>query len=168
MKRSATGAMELGMRRIRIISIGRPRATGLDEAARDYLRRLNRYVPAVETPLRDGPAELSAAERSAREGRSILEALAPADRPIALDERGQTLASPVLARQLGQWLEDPAALPCFVIGGAYGLSDEVRSRCRTLLSLGPLTLPHELARVVLLEQLYRAMTILRGHPYHHG
>lgn len=159
---------EQRMRRIRIISIGKPKATALDQAAREYLKRLGRYVPVVEDQLRDGPAEMPAMERCQREGLGILSALGPADYAVGLDETGRSMTSPALARCLGQWLEDPATQPCFIVGGAYGLSDDARQRCRTLLGLGPMTLPHELARVVLLEQLYRAMTILRGHPYHHG
>lgn len=82
--------------------------------------------------------------------------------------QGSSYSSEEFAAGLEKWLEDPIRRPCFILGGAFGLSDEVRERCDRLISLGPMTLPHELARVVLLEQLYRAMTILKGTGYHHG
>ena len=86
---------------------------------------------------------------------------------ISLDRKGRLFTSRQLSSALKVWLETPGRTPCFVIGGAYGLSRDVVSRSDLTLSLGPMTLPHELARVVLLEQLYRADAILRNLPYHH-
>jgi len=95
--------------------------------------------------------------------------LAPGAVPVILDERGEPWSSRELAAKLKAW-EDAARTPWFLVGGAFGLSDEVRERARVggaMFSLGRITLPHELARVVLLEQLYRAASINKGLPYHH-
>ncbi len=116
--------------------------------------------------LRDGKAS-DRERRMAEEGRAILAKLGPRDLLVVLDENGRSLASRELASRLGQLLEDPGRRPCFVVGGAFGLPPEVLARADLTLALGPETLPHELARVVLYEQLYRASSILAGAPYHH-
>lgn len=84
---------------------------------------------------------------------------------IALEESGKQYDSPTFSKTLQRWLDD-GKKPTFVIGGAHGLSDEVRERADTTLSLSPLTFPHEMARAILVEQLYRAMAIANGSPYH--
>ncbi len=85
-----------------------------------------------------------------------------------LDSRGETFASEALARWVGARRDGGQQTLIFAIGPASGWSDGARKRAQTLLSLGPMTLPHELARLVLAEQIYRAFTILAGHPYHTG
>ena len=86
---------------------------------------------------------------------------------ICLDEKGKEMTSVELSKHLLHWTEDPNLTPCFVTGGPFGLSEEVRKAARVKLSLSKMTLPHELARTMLLEQLYRAASILKGSPYHH-
>ena len=86
---------------------------------------------------------------------------------VALDERGRSMSTDAFARWLGG-RRDRAEDTTFVIGGAFGLDDEVRKRASLLLSLSPWTLPHDMARLLLAEQLYRAGTIIRGEPYHKG
>ena len=139
------------------------------EAAEHYQRRLGRWRRVELVEVRDGEAALAPLARSAQEGRRLLEALAagtPQRAALALDEGGETLDSSGLAALLRRF--DEAALrPAFVIGGPFGLSPEVRSACGRSLSLSAMTWPHELARVLLLEQLYRAECILRNIPYHH-
>ena len=85
---------------------------------------------------------------------------------IALDQRGKTLASEDLAKQLGRWRDDGAAAAVFLIGGPDGLSPDLRRTAGLTLAFGAATWPHQMVRVMLLEQLYRAATILAGHPYH--
>jgi 23S rRNA (pseudouridine1915-N3)-methyltransferase len=108
----------------------------------------------------------SAAARKADEGRTILEHLPGDVRLIALDERGKTIDSHGFAQQLTHWRDDGKAGVSFVIGGADGLDPDFVKRADLMLSFSPLTWPHQLVRIMLAEQLYRATTILSGHPYH--
>lgn len=154
------------MKTIRLLVVGAAKAPWFREAASHYLTALRRHVPVEEVVLRDGKAS-DRERRMAEEGRAILAKLGPRDLLVVLDENGRSLASRELASRLGQLLEDPGRRPCFVVGGAFGLPPEVLARADLTLALGPETLPHELARVVLYEQLYRASSILAGAPYHH-
>ncbi len=159
------------MAHLRLICVGRLKKPFWRQAAEHYLASLSRLVKVELVEVRDAPGSCPPAERPAVEGASVLERLGPGDLPICLDMRGRAVSSEDLARMLGGWLDDPAYTPCIVVGGAYGLPPEVTrpvGRRSEMLSLGPMTLPHELARVVLLEQVYRAASILRGLPYHHG
>lgn len=151
----------------RFLWVGRLKEPFFRDAAAHYLTRLKPLLAWEETVAKDAPGKLPPAEKSAREAKALLDALGPKDFVVCLDERGSELSSRELAGKLRQWTEDPNSKPCFVVGGAYGLTDELRARARFLWSLGRMTLPHELARVVLLEQVYRAATIIKGLPYHH-
>ncbi|MEC7140174.1 MAG: 23S rRNA (pseudouridine(1915)-N(3))-methyltransferase RlmH, partial [Pseudomonadota bacterium] len=104
-------------------------------------------------------------ESKAREGTDLLAALPGSSFVIALDERGEDMTSPDFARLLGDRLDQGQSLS-FIIGGADGLSDDVRECADRLIRFGRLTWPHQLVRGLLLEQIYRAETILLGHPYH--
>ena len=105
------------------------------------------------------------ADRRAEEGAAILDKAAPAVL-VAFDERGKTLTSEAFAQRLAAWRDQGRAAAHFVIGGADGLDEHVRAAADLVLSFGALTLPHQLVRVLVVEQLYRALTILAGHPYH--
>jgi 23S rRNA (pseudouridine1915-N3)-methyltransferase len=107
-----------------------------------------------------------AARRCAEESISLLRLARAADVVMALDDKGKMLTSPAFAQLLGKIRDEGAKTTALVIGGADGLSPEMRDRARIKLSFGLITLPHQLARIVLAEQLYRAATILAGHPYH--
>ena len=137
------------------------------DAAAHYLTRIKRWRHLEYTETRDGDAALPPDQRNALEGRRIIEALAPQDVALVLDERGEKLTSPQLDALLRQLDQDARGRACFIVGGAWGLDDSVRQRAFKVLSLSDMTLPHELARVVLLEQIYRAECILRKVPYHH-
>lgn len=137
------------------------------DAAAHYLTRIKRWRHLEYTEVRDGDAALPSDQRNALEGRRIIDALSPQDVALVLDERGQKLSSPDLAALLRQLDQEARGRACFVVGGAWGLDDSVRQRAFKVLSLSDMTLPHELARVVLLEQIYRAECILRKVPYHH-
>jgi 23S rRNA (pseudouridine1915-N3)-methyltransferase len=155
------------MNRIRLLLVGELKAPWALAACAHYGEALARYVRFDQTVLRDAKNAKDPVRRREAEGQAVLAAITPRDRVIGLDERGRAFDSKGLAARLSAWLDDPGRAPCFVVGGPYGHGDAVRARFDETLSLGPCTLPHELARVVLLEQLYRGMTILAGHPYHH-
>ena len=156
------------MNRIKFVFVGELKASWAAEASRHYLEALSRHVRCEMSLVRDAKEAKDQKTRMRKEGQALLSSLGPKDRVVGLHEQGKALGSRGLAAKLGGWLEDPGRAPCFVIGGPYGVSSEVEARFDERLSLGPYTLPHELARVTLLEQLYRGMCILAGHPYHHG
>jgi len=110
----------------------------------------------------------SAARRCAEEGAALLRLARGAETVIALDARGKALTSEAFARLIGQARDGGTATAAILIGGPDGLAPDVREAASMLLSLGAITLPHGLARIVLAEQLYRAAAILSGHPYHRG
>ncbi len=87
---------------------------------------------------------------------------------VALDETGKSIGSAAFAEQIGRWRDESVADAVFIIGGADGLSPELRRRARLSVAFGAATWPHQMVRVMLLEQIYRAATILAGHPYHRG
>ncbi len=152
--------------RVSLLAVGRPRHGGLAESIADYETRAARYWPLDVIEVREEVARGAAIEvvRDREAGR-LLERIASDARIVACDPGGETLDS----AQFAKWLNDQrdrAQSVAFVIGGAYGLGEAVRQRASRRLSLAPWTLPHELARLVLAEQLYRAGTIVRGEPYH--
>ena len=108
----------------------------------------------------------SAASRKAEEAKALTAQLPPTGITIALDERGKTLGSEDFAKRIGRWRDDGKQAVSFVIGGADGLDPGFVQSADLTLSFSPLTWPHQLVRIMLAEQLYRATTILSGHPYH--
>jgi 23S rRNA (pseudouridine1915-N3)-methyltransferase len=150
--------------RLMIAAIGsRPRAA-FDDLARLYLERIAAYLPgsakktAVETPLfRTERSFWDAIDRERARTAPLL---------VLLDERGKTMDSPTFAAWFGRERAADRQLIVFALGPADGWSAPSRERADRLLSFGPMTMAHELARVVHVEQLYRALTILAGHPYH--
>ncbi|QJT07535.1 23S rRNA (pseudouridine(1915)-N(3))-methyltransferase RlmH [Oceanidesulfovibrio marinus] len=155
------------MRTIRLIAVGKLKQPFFRDAAAHYADAVSRQYKLEETTVKDGPSKLGPEDKSAWEGEKILAALDDRDIPICMDERGKARGSEDFAAWLGGMLEDQNRRPCFIVGGAFGFSPAVRRAGVHTISLGPMTLPHELARVVLLEQLYRASTIIAGIPYHH-
>ncbi len=156
---------------LRLVHPGRPLAGPLDDAARDYQQRLSRHVRVDELfikPRKLGKAHDPAgvADALADEGRRLLEAVGPRDLLVALDREGATWSSEDAAARLDGWMSSGSRAICFALGSAWGLHDMVRQAAHQRWSFGALTLPHDLARVVLWEQLYRAQTIVRGEPYH--
>lgn len=152
--------------RIHVIAVGRARGGPEQELFQSYGRRLKWPVTLKEV---EEKRKLPAAELKLREGELLLAALperAAGAVMVALDESGKRLSSAAFAKQLGLWRDRGIADLAFLIGGADGLSDAVRGRADLLLSLGDMTWPHLLVRVLLIEQLYRGQSILAGHPYH--
>lgn len=149
--------------RITIAAIGKLKSGPHRDLAAHYIRRLRwpLVVREVEERRKLPPPELKA-----REAALLLAAIPKGATAVVLDERGTALSSPEFAKRLARWRDSGVADLAFVIGGADGLDDAVRRQAAFLLSLGPARWPHFLARGMLLEQLYRAETLLAGHPYH--
>jgi 23S rRNA (pseudouridine1915-N3)-methyltransferase len=146
--------------------VGKPRDANLAGAIREYETRASRYWPLHIHEVREEPARSGSADLvREREGERLLAALPPGAQVIACDVNGRAMTSEQFSTWLQQ-LRERARDVAIVIGGAYGLGEVVRARASSSLALAPWTLPHELARLVLAEQLYRAGSILRGEPYH--
>ena len=145
--------------KLKIAWIGKTKESAIQSLTAEYLKRLTRYAEVEGVELRDDAALLQfAAGKSHSKQRHAL---------ILLDSRGRQMSSEEFAEFLREQM-DRAAPVVFAVGAADGFSPEARAAASTVISLGKMTLSHELARVVLLEQLYRAFTILQGHPYHLG
>jgi 23S rRNA (pseudouridine1915-N3)-methyltransferase len=149
-----------------ILVVGRLRPA-MREAADDYLRRLRRYTGIREVEVREASREPTIPAQREVEAARLAARMPAGSRLVALAREGQGWSSAELARRVDEWRL--AARPVtFVLGGSNGLAPALLQQAQLRWSLGPLTLPHELARVVVVEQLYRAFTILRGEPYHKG
>jgi len=153
--------------RVTIVAVGRLKERFWQAAAEEYLKRLRPYadVRVAEVADRD-PGRGGEAKALAEEGADVLRALPEAAHVIALDLGGRQLSSVQFSERLSALGLEGRSSVTFVIGGSHGLAPDVLARADERLSLGPMTLPHNLARVVLLEQLYRAFRIARGEPYH--
>ncbi|HEX7007027.1 MAG TPA: 23S rRNA (pseudouridine(1915)-N(3))-methyltransferase RlmH [Alphaproteobacteria bacterium] len=149
--------------RMLVAAVGRAGRGPVQAQFDDYAKRLKPPLELIEVEERrplPGPA------LKAREAGLLLGAVPAGALIVALDVRGKALSSEDLARRLADWRTRAPKALCFVIGGAEGLGEEVLNRADFVLSLGPMTWPHLLVRVMLAEQIYRAGTILAGHPYH--
>jgi 23S rRNA (pseudouridine1915-N3)-methyltransferase len=146
--------------KIKVAWIGKTKEPAIEALTAEYLKRISRYAEVTGVPVKDEDAIVSLASgtRQQKHERHKL---------VLLDSRGKQFSSEELAEFLDR--EQLNAIPLlFAIGGSDGFTEEARRTAGSMLSLGKMTLPHELARVVLLEQLYRAFTILKNHPYHLG
>jgi len=152
---------------VSVVAVGKLRSF-YREACDEYASRLQRYVTFRELEVREEGREPTMAARQSHEAARIEAKLSdPPLTMVALTRHGSPWSSAELARELERWLV--AARPIgFMIGGSYGLAPRLLENATARWSLGRLTLPHELARVVVVEQIYRAFTILRGEPYHKG
>ena len=153
--------------RVVIAAVGRPKDAALAAAIRDYEARATRYWPIeiAEVKGERGDAGTTAANVRAREGDRLEQRLGGVATVVACDASGRSMSS----EQFAAWLQaerEGARDVAFVIGGAFGLDRRLVDGAHLRLSLAPWTLPHEMARLVLAEQLYRAGTIVRGEPYH--
>lgn len=145
--------------------VGKVRTSYFREGCEDYLSRIRKLVP-IETREIKPAKDCAPNETRKAEGLKIIEILDGTGwKSAALDDRGKTFDSESFARFIGKLENSGAGGMIFIVGGAYGLSEEVLQRCDYRVSLGPLTMSHELARLVLFEQIYRAQSILRGMPY---
>lgn len=151
---------------IRLLLIGRTDRGHVAEGVAHYSARIA-HAANFTTVVLPEAGKGDAAYKSKWEGEKILAAIQPGEIVVALDERGKLLTSPAFAQRIGKWRDGGRQRIVFVIGGAYGLSEAVRDRADLVLSLSPMTFPHQLVRVLFAEQLYRALAILKGIPYHH-
>lgn len=145
--------------KIAIIAVGKLKDGGMKDLFSDYAKRLRWKMTIKEIEIKKSDP---AAQKQA-ECQAILESIPVTSKLIVCDERGKAPSSEEFAKQITLWEKDGVT---FVIGGADGVDDAVRNRADLLLSFGRLTWPHQLVRVMLAEQIYRAQTILDGHPYH--
>lgn len=155
--------------KIVVIAVGK---TATDYVARgidEFLKRANRYIGVEMIVIPDVKASKALTEESQKqqEGRNILAALQPGDVVTLLDERGKELTSREFSGMVERRMIQGIKRLVFVIGGPYGFSKEVYDRADDKLSLSRMTFTHEMVRLFFAEQIYRAMTIMRGEPYHH-
>ena len=151
--------------KLRVLAVGRDRSGLFAPAAGEYAKRLARYVKLEVVEVPEARRHAGTPRAKDEEGETLLARIGERDRVVLLDERGAEETSEVFARRVGRWLERAQDVT-LVIGGSDGLAESIRARGQETIALSRMTLAHRLARVVLLEQLYRAMTILRGEPYH--
>lgn len=155
--------------KIKMIALGKVKKKPVAEIAEEYTRRIKHFHPFEVQELPDeavrGTSEIPVV--LAKEAKAIEKSLKKDGCLIVLDEKGSQWSSVNLAWELGEMFQGSSSEIVFLIGGAFGLAPEIKERAKHCLSLSKLTLPHDLARVLCLEQIYRALTILRNVPYHH-
>jgi 23S rRNA (pseudouridine1915-N3)-methyltransferase len=155
--------------RIDIIEIGKTRKNYLLEAEKDYLKRLIPFAKITVTTIKDQGEATSEAQKKVlkeKEAKIILQKIPKDYFVIVLDESGEALNSVELAKLINQKKDNSTSI-CFIIGGVYGLTKEIKERADLLLSFSRFTFTHELIRTLLLEQLYRSFTIINGKKYHY-
>lgn len=154
--------------RITLILTGKTKERYLQEGIEEYVKRLKHYVPFKVEVIPDAKhsrkTDVMLVKKN--EGAQILQKIRSQDHVILLDERGNGFSSEDFASHLAD-LEGKTGSVVFVVGGAYGFSEEVYSRANEKFSLSKMTFSHQMVRLIFTEQLYRAYTILRGEPYHH-
>ena len=155
--------------RITLLLVGKTVNKHFVELIDDYASRVKRYVgfDIVTIPELKNTKNLSAEQQKQQEGELILKQLQAGDHVVLLDEHGKELRSVEFSRWMEQKMQTVGKRLVFVIGGPYGFSPEVYARASEKLSLSPMTFSHQMVRLIFVEQLYRAMTIMRGEPYHH-
>ena len=152
---------------INLVAVGTRMPAWVNEGYREYARRLPREcaLKLTEIPLARRARATPVARAVAEEGKRMLAAVTPQQLVVALDVKGRAWSTQQLAEQLQGWLQD-GRNPSLLVGGPDGLAPDCLARAEQRWSLSPLTLPHPLVRVLLAEQLYRAWTVVNGHPYH--
>lgn len=153
------------MKKLTLLLIGNAKNSSYKDLETDYITKIKRYVDLDVVVLKDS-TEKDIPLKKKKESEKILEKIQSKDCLVLCDEHGKDFTSVKFSGQISKWMEQ-AQNVVFLIGGAYGVDDTVKSRANATIKLSHMTLPHELARVVLTEQLYRAMTIARGEKYHH-
>lgn len=155
--------------KVKFICIGKTGKSFLEEGENEYLKRLKHYIPVerIEIPDLKNQKKLTFDQVKELEGKEILSKLQAGDHLILLDERGKMYSSVDFANYLQQRFNSGGKALAFVVGGAYGFSEEVYAAASGKISLSSMTFSHQMVRMIFFEQLYRAMTILKGEPYHH-
>lgn len=155
--------------KLRIIAIGKLSASFYKAGVAEYLARIKRYINTEVVEIKEGggsSGKKASPQLIEQEGEAILRKVPTEAFAVVLDEHGKQGTSKKLAQLLSRHMLDNCPEVVFIIGGAYGLSNRVKSRGDLVLSLSEMTFPHQLVRLVLLEQVYRAFTIIRHEPYH--
>jgi 23S rRNA (pseudouridine1915-N3)-methyltransferase len=152
--------------RLRVLAVGKLRESYWRDACAEYVKRLGRYATVEVFEVADRDLSRGIERVLAEEGADLTRALTAGSHVVALDVAGPRASSEEFARHLGDLLVGGVADITFVVGGSAGLAPDVLTRADERLSLSAMTLPHQLCRVVLLEQVYRAFRIMRGEPYH--
>lgn len=157
------------MQGIKVVLVGKSDQEAVRSLMQEYQRRLGRYISLEVEELPDikQRKSRSEAEQKRTEGELILSAVAPQDYLVLLDERGKERSSLELARWMEQKMLTIPKRLVLAVGGPYGFSDEVYERAKEQISLSRLTFNHQMIRPFLIEQIYRAFTIIHNHPYHH-
>lgn len=152
-----------------LMTVGKTSISYLKEGINEYLKRLKRYIQysIVELPDSSKGGKISEGEQKIAEGKLIIKNLREGDWVILLDERGREFTSREFAVELEKLMASGRKRIVYIIGGPYGFSDEVYSRCDSRISLSKMTFNHEMVRLFFTEQIYRAVSILHGLPYHH-
>jgi 23S rRNA (pseudouridine1915-N3)-methyltransferase len=156
--------------KIKLVCIGKTGKDFLIDGENEYLKRLKHYIPVerVEIPDLKNTKKLTFDQIKELEGKEILSKVGSGDQLILLDERGKEFSSVEFSQFIQQKFNQGGHSLVFVIGGAYGFSEEVYSAASSKISLSKMTFSHQMIRMIFFEQLYRAMTILKGEPYHHS
>ena len=154
--------------KIAIIVVGAIKRGYIREAIEEYIERIGRYTGVELIKVKAASGRVAREELLKKEAERVEKILKREDLVVALDEKGRSVST----MEFSGWLEDTMNLSgrrriCFVVGGSYGLSDSMKKRAHRVLSLSRLTLAYELAALVLVEQIYRAFTIIKGEPYSH-
>lgn len=157
------------MVKVKFICIGKTGKSFLEEGENEYLKRLKHYIPVerIEIPDLKNQKKLTFEQIKELEGKEILAKIQSGDQLILLDERGKHYSSVDFANFLQQRFNSGGKALAFVVGGAYGFSEEVYAAASAKISLSTMTFSHQMVRMIFFEQLYRAMTILKNEPYHH-
>lgn len=151
--------------KLRVVAVGKDRSGLYAPAVEEYAKRLGRYLRFELVEVPEARKHAGTPQAKDEEAETLLAKLGPRERLVALDERGDELTSAAFAQRVQRWLERGQDV-ALVIGGSDGLAPALLARADEKLAVSRFTLAHRLARLVLVEQLYRAMTILRGEPYH--
>ena len=151
--------------KIKIISVGKVKQAFVLDGEAEYLPRLKSFaaIKFIEVGSR---AELPEVQMKRSEAEAVIEKIEPADFVVVLDEAGKKFTSPEFSKTLQGQMNAGRSSFCFAIGGAYGWDESIREKADILLSLSPMTFTYQMTRLVLVEQIYRAMTLIKGIPYH--
>lgn len=152
--------------KLAILAVGHKLPAWVAAGCAEYIKRMPRELPLSVVEIKPEPRGTKSREQLLSAEKTRLQAaLQGFPRTVVLDERGMDLTTLQLAQRLETWMREGGDT-AFVIGGADGIDDEIKTRADAMLRLSSLTLPHAMARLVLCEQLYRAMSVVRNHPYH--
>lgn len=154
---------------IELLTVGKTNTDYIIKGIEEYLKRLKHYIPFNVTYLQDvkGTSKMTEKQQKKVEGANILSKISVSDYLVLLDEKGKEFTSMEFANYIQRTMGSGRKRCVFIVGGPYGFSEDVYARADSKISLSKMTFNHEMVRLFFIEQIYRAMTILRGEPYHH-